>query len=87
MIDLQRDTLVFSFPEVHQEAKLTIDFQRTLRIPDDGKDYPLPPGLDRFPTRLVDDFPDGVPPSWLEHGGVLLPMYQSERDGVLGERS
>jgi len=78
MIDLQHDALVFSFPEVHNEARLTLDFQRTLRIPDDGKDYPLPPGLDRFPTRLVDDFPDGVPQSWLEHGGVLLPMYQSE---------
>ena len=78
MIDLHKDALMFSFPEVHLEANLTIDFQRTLRIPDDGKDYPLPPGLGRFPTRLVDDFPDGVPQDWLDHGGVLLPMYQSE---------
>lgn len=78
MIDLHKDALMFSFPEVHPEAKLSIDFQRTLRIPDDGKDYPLPPGLGRFPTRLVDDFPDGVPQDWLDHGGVLLPMYQSE---------
>jgi len=78
VIDLHKDALVFSFPDVHREAKFTIDFQRTLRIPDDGKDYPLPPGLGRFPTRLVDDFPDGVPQAWLDHGGVMLPMYQSE---------
>ena len=37
MIELRYDTLVFSFPEMHPEAKLKIDFQRTLRIPDDGK--------------------------------------------------
>ena len=41
MIELKHDSLMFSFPEVHPEAKLTINFQRTLRIPDDGKDYPL----------------------------------------------
>jgi len=78
MIKLQNDSLVFSFPNVHPEARLTIDFQRTLRIPDDGDDYPLPPGLGRFPLKHVDDCADGVPQRWLEHGGVMLPMYQSE---------
>lgn len=57
---------------------LTIDFQRTLRIPDDGGTYPLPAGLGRFPLRHVDDFADAVPPRWLEHGGVMMPMHQSE---------
>jgi hypothetical protein len=33
MIELKKDSLVFTFPEVHPDAKLTIDFQRTLRIP------------------------------------------------------
>ena len=51
MIEIKDDALVFAFPEVHPEAKLRIDFQRTLRIPDDGKDYPLPPGLGRFPIK------------------------------------
>ena len=78
MIELRNDTLVFSFPEVHPSATLTINFQRTLRIPDDGKDYSLPPGLGSFPLRHVDDFPAKVLPSWIEHGGVMLPMYQSE---------
>jgi hypothetical protein len=78
MIELRNNSLVFSFPEVHPSAKLTIEFQRTLRIPDDDKDYPLPPGLGKFPIQHVDDFASHVAPSWLEHGGVMLPMYQSE---------
>lgn len=78
MIELRDDALRFTFPEVHPEASLSIDFQRTLRIPDDDRSYPLPPGLGRFPLRHVDDFAERVPPSWSEHGGVMLPMYQAE---------
>jgi hypothetical protein len=78
MIEIKDDALVVAFPEVHPEAKLRIDFQRTLRIPDDGKDYPLPPGLGRFPMKHVDDHAGAVPKDWLEHGGVMLPMHQSE---------
>lgn len=78
MIELLDDQLVFSFPEVHGHAKLHIDFQRTLRIPDDGKTYPLPPGFGRFPLRHVDDFTDRIPNEWREHGGVMMPMFQSE---------
>ena len=57
---------------------LQIEFQRTLRIPDDGKIYPLPAGFGRFPVRHVDDHKDTVPAPWIERGGVLMPMYQSE---------
>lgn len=78
MIELQGNALVFRFPEVHEDAVLRIQFQRTLRIPDDGRDYPLPPGLGAFPLRHVDDFAARVPESWMRRGGVMLPMYQSE---------
>ena len=78
MIELRHDNLVLSFPEVHPDAELSIDFQRTLRIPDDDKDYPLPPGLGRFPLRHVDDFAESLPPEWAEHGGIMLPMHQAE---------
>jgi hypothetical protein len=78
MLALQNDQLVFSFPNVHPEAKLAIEFQRTLRIPDDGKTYPLPPGLGRFPMRHVEDFKGKVPANWQEHGGVFLPLFQAE---------
>jgi hypothetical protein len=78
MIELRNDALVFSFPEAHERASFRIDFQRTLRIPDDGTDYFLPPGIGRFPLRHVDDFAARVPETWIAHGGVMLPMYQSE---------
>jgi len=78
MIALEENTLLFKFPEVHADATLRVDFQRTLRIPDDDRDYPLPPGLGCFPLQHVDDFASGVPEAWLRHGGVMLPMYQSE---------
>jgi len=57
---------------------LTIAFQRTLRIPDDSRTYPLPAGLGAFPLRSVDDFPATAPASWLQRGGVVMPMDQSE---------
>ena len=78
MIELRNDQLVFRFPEVHKDAVLRVDFQRTLRIPDDNRDYPLPPGLGSFPLEHVDDHANGVPQSWQRHGGVFLPMYQAE---------
>jgi len=78
MIELKSDRLAVSFPELPQHPQLTIDFQRTLRIPDDGRDYPLPPGLGSFPLRHIDDHAPSVPGNWLKRGGVLLPMWQSE---------
>ena len=50
MIELNKDGLVFSFPEVHASARLVIDFQRTLRIPDDGKAHHPRPGPRPLPA-------------------------------------
>ena len=36
-IELKDDQLIFRFPGVHSDALLAIDFQRTLRIPDDNR--------------------------------------------------
>jgi hypothetical protein len=58
--------------------RFAVTFERTLRIPDDGPDYPLPPGLGAFPIHRVEDYPDTVPARWRERGGVFLPMYQRE---------
>ncbi|HUP21552.1 MAG TPA: hypothetical protein VNB06_01270 [Thermoanaerobaculia bacterium] len=78
MVELIQDSLRFRFPEVYPGAELTLDCQRTLRIPDDGRSYALPPGLGRFPVRHVDDFAARLPESWRRRGGVMLPMYQAE---------
>ena len=78
MIDLTHDQLLFSFPEVHPDAKLTIEFQRTLRIPDGEREFPLLPGLGRFPLFPVRDLlAQGAAP-WLNQVEAMLPMYQSE---------
>ena len=78
MIELRENELVFRFPEVHEDAVLEIGFQRTLRIPDDNREYPLPPGLGTFPLGHVDDSADRLPAEWNQHGGVFLPMHQAE---------
>jgi hypothetical protein len=59
-------------------GNLSIVFHRTLRIPDDGGHYPLPPSLGHFPVHRVEDYGAGVPESWRAHGGVFIPMYQRE---------
>jgi hypothetical protein len=58
--------------------RLRIAFERTLRIPDDGGIYPLPPGLGEFPIRRVADYASRIPERWRETGGVFIPMYQRE---------
>ena len=78
MLILDQDRLSFRFPEVHEDAVLNVEFQRTLRIPDDNREYALPPGLGRFPLTHVDDFAERLPAPWTQHGGVFLPMYQAE---------
>jgi hypothetical protein len=56
----------------------TISFHRTLRIPEDGSDYPLPAGFGAFPIFRVEDFATKVPAHWLEEGGFFIPLYQAE---------
>jgi hypothetical protein len=78
MLTLEHDRLVVRFPEVHADAHCTIEFQRTLRIPDDNRVHGLPPGLGTFPLFHVDDYASKLPAHWAGHGGVFLPMYQAE---------
>ena len=78
MIVLEDNRLEFAFPEVHAAARCGMEFQRTLRIPDDGRDYPLPPGLGTFPLRHIDDYAQRLPESWRVRGGVIAPMHQAE---------
>jgi hypothetical protein len=58
--------------------RLAVSFQRTLRVPDDGRDYPLPPGLGPLPIRAVADYADSVPLEWRRQGGAFIPLYQRE---------
>jgi len=78
MIELKDDGLNIRFPDLHQDARCSINFMRTLRIPDDGREYPLPAGLGQIPLHHIEDFSDRIPEVWNKRGGVLMPMYQSE---------
>ena len=78
MITIVGGQLSFRFPEVHRFAECGIAFQRTLRIPDDERTYPLPPGLGRFPLRHLDDFADRLPRESIRRGGVVMPIHQAE---------
>lgn len=78
MVILSNNTLTFRFPDIHEKAACSIEFKRTLRIPDDNRSYNLPPGLGTFPLLHVEDYSDTIPDSWRERGGVFLPMYQAE---------
>jgi hypothetical protein len=70
-VKVKRDALVF-------DDGFALNFQRTLRIPDDGGTYPLPPGLGTFPICRIEEYKERVPSTWAEHGGVFIPMYQRE---------
>ena len=66
------------FPEICNEYELEISFQRTLRIPDDGNDHFLPPGLGEFPLRHIEDFDLGDKEHLKKRGGLIMPMFQSD---------
>jgi len=73
---------MFSFKVLGNRVSLgdhfSFSIERTLRIPDDGKVYPLPPSCGSFPIFKVEDYQDRVPAHWVEHGGIFFPMYQRE---------
>eukprot|EP01080_Neovahlkampfia_damariscottae_P010145 gene10145-2564_t len=75
-VSIQNNSILFGEP--YSDENVSICFQRTLRIPDDDKTYPLPPSLGQFPIEKVDDYLDKVPEEWKKHGGVFIPMYQRE---------
>jgi hypothetical protein len=49
--------------------RLAVSFHRTLRIPDDGRTYPLPPGFGLFPILSV---------GAASGAASLIPLYQRE---------
>lgn len=56
--------------------RLSVSFQRTLRVPDDGRDYPLPPGLG--PLAVVDAEPYRDRLADVGGPAVIVPLYRRE---------
>ena len=78
MIYLDNDSLEVRFPELHPNAGVRINFQRTLRLPDDGQTHHLPPGLGNFPLRHIEDYDLGKNEHLKKRGGVIMPMFQAD---------
>ena len=78
MIYLNDDVLNISFPEIHKNACAQINFQRTLRLPDDDVEHNLPPGLGSFPLRHIEDFDLKNANQLKERGGIIMPMFQTD---------
>jgi hypothetical protein len=58
---------------------LSVGFHRTLRVPDDGGSYPLPPSFGRFPLYACVDYRDRVPQAWTRTlNNFFIPVYQRE---------
>ncbi len=65
-------------PEQKPRNKLSIMFNRTLRVPEDGKVYDCPNHMGQFPLVPVALFSDRLPLEQVRKGGLLLPLYQRE---------
>eukprot|EP00002_Diphylleia_rotans_P008946 TRINITY_DN1893_c0_g1_i1.p1 TRINITY_DN1893_c0_g1~~TRINITY_DN1893_c0_g1_i1.p1 ORF type:complete len:671 (+),score=152.73 TRINITY_DN1893_c0_g1_i1:291-2303(+) len=55
-----------------------LSLEKTLRIPEDGKSYPLPPSLGSFPIFSVASHAKCATPEMRAIGGVFVPVEQSE---------
>lgn len=57
--------------------RFSVSFQRTLRVPDDGRDHPLPPGLGPLPVLDAQAYRDRID---LAGDGptVIVPLYRRE---------
>ncbi|TVY84931.1 Ubiquitin-60S ribosomal protein L40 [Lachnellula suecica] len=57
---------------------LTISLRRTIRVPDNGTTYSLPPDLGAFPIYNVLDHTAKLPVHLVKKGGVFIPIYKHE---------
>lgn len=70
-VEIERD-------QIRIGERFAVSLYRTLRVPDDGKPYPLPPGLGKFPVFRVDAYRARLPAEIRERGGAFVQMYQRE---------
>ena len=56
--------------------RFALRLERTLRVPNDGKVYPLPPSLGAFPVFRTRDY--AATRAAAERGEFLVPLYQWE---------
>jgi hypothetical protein len=55
---------------------LAISLRRTVRVPDNGKTYGLPPDCGSFPLYNVLDYEKKLPADLVAKGGAFFPIYR-----------
>jgi hypothetical protein len=69
------------FSELRRQisVEFSLTFQRTLRVPDDGRDYPLPAGLGSLPVRSVRALQSAlIPRAWRDTPTGIVPLHPAE---------
>jgi hypothetical protein len=56
--------------------QLEISLRRTVRVPDNGKTYSLPPDCGTFPLYNVLDYEKQLPADLVAKGGAFFPIYR-----------
>lgn len=64
--------------EIQVGANLTIAFECTLRLPEDGVEYVVPSGLAPLALHRIDDLADRVPAAWKRCPGAVIPLHPWE---------
>ena len=64
--------------ELRIGSRLAISLHRTLRVPDDGRRYPLPPTLGAFELRPVGKFAKKLPAEIAKSGGAFAAIHNRE---------
>ncbi|KZL80768.1 integral membrane protein [Colletotrichum incanum] len=57
---------------------LSIQLNRTIRVPDNRDTNDLPPGMGAFPLFKVREYAHNMPETMAKKGGIFFPMYQRE---------
>ncbi|KAK0101050.1 hypothetical protein ONS95_012962 [Cadophora gregata] len=77
---------------VHQgedEEAMKITFKRTIRVPDDGTTYNLPPDLGNFPLYNIDHYKKTLSEAMALKGGCFMPIHRElsqQKHTVFGAR-
>merc|ERR1711871_230643 len=79
-VSIKGDKLQFFFDSKQSNPEMEVSFQRTLRVPMNDGNYPLPPGFGKFPLERVMAHAKkkAIPEDWVKMSGAMMPMYQCE---------
>lgn len=63
---------------IHVGDRFSLTLQRTIRLPQDGREYPLTPSFGEFPVVAAAAFSDRLPKNWHAGDAFVVPIYERE---------